>query len=420
MKKILMLSVLVAMASASATAQSIDDIDKMYNSKKYTDAKTAIDKYLSVEKNAASAEGWYYKAKIYNAISYDTSLPKSDIYNLKSTAFDAFKKTQQFDTKDVRLKLEGYKSYLDLYYGMYDLAATEFNRKDYEGSFNSFKRAGEVKDYILSKNYAFTEAKLAPFDTALVLNTAVAATQAKKMDESLKYYNQLADKNLTGPDYIQVYAFLLDNYSKSKDTVNFNRVITKARSLYPGDPYWDETEIAMIPRGGDKTALYAKYDELLAKNPDNYGMAYNYAVEYYNSLYGNDVKPKDQAAAKAKLTQILKIAVKNDKGIDGTVIMANHLYNVAADYSSAASLIKGTKPEDIKKKAELKRLAMASMDETIPYAQAALKYLNEQPKLKAQQQSNQKIMIDYLIDIYGMKADKAKVAEYQKQKSALK
>ena len=149
-------------------------------------------------------------------------------------------------------------------------------------------------------------------------------------------------------------------------------------------------------------------------------MAYNYAVEYYNSLYGNDVKPKDQAAAKAKLTQILKIAVKNDKGIDGTVIMANHLYNVAADYSSAASLIKGTKPEDIKKKAELKRLAMASMDETIPYAQAALKYLNEQPKLKAQQQSNQKIMIDYLIDIYGMKADKAKVAEYQKQKSALK
>ena len=420
MKKFLMLSVLVVLATASAFAQSIDDIDKLYNKQKYKEARESVDKYLAVEKNASNADGWYYKAKIYNALSYDSTLAKAEVYDLKSAAFDAFKKNQVLDTKDIRLKLEGYKSYLDLYYGMYDLAANQFNKKDFESSLNSFKKAGDIKDYILSKNYVYTEATLAPFDTSLVLNTAVAATQAKKMDDAVMYYNKLADKSVAGPDYIQVYAFLLDDYAKAKDMTNFNRIITKARSLYPTDPYWDETEIAMIDRSTDKTALYAKYDELMAKNPDNYSLGYNYAVEYYNSLYGNDVKPKDEAAAKAKLTTILKSTIKNDKGIDATVIMANHLYNVAADYSSAASLIKGTKPEDIKKKAELKKQAMTYMDETIPYAQAALKYLSEQPKLKPQQQSNQKIMADYLIDIYGMKNDKAKVAEYEKLKATFK
>ena len=418
MKKFLMLASLFAF-TAPVFSQTIDDIDKMVILQQYPKAKTSIDAFMADPKNANKADGWYYKGRIYNSLSYDSTLPKADAYNLKTTAYEAFLKAQTLDAKDTRLKTENYQSYLDLYYGFYDLGAQQFNKKDFNSSFNAFKKALDIRDYMTSKNYSYPDAKLPAFDTALVLNTAVAATQAKMIPEAVTYYTKIVDANVGGPGYEEIYGFLVENYAKKKDVANFNATISKARAKYPNDPYWDELELSMIPKDADKTALFAKYDELIARNPDNYGLSYNASVEYYNSLYGNDARPKDLDAAKARLTSLLKGAIKNDKGIDATVLLTNHLYNVAADYSSAASMIKGTKPEDVKKKNELKKQANAAMDEAIPYADAAMKWYAAQPTLKASQKANRSVVIGYLIDMYGVKGDKVKVAEYEKQKAAL-
>lgn len=419
MTKIFMLSMLFAF-TVPVFAQSIDDINKLVLTQQYAKAKTSIDQYLSDPKNAAKGDGWYYKGRIYNALSFDSTLPKSQVYELKSTAYDAFLKSQSLDAKDVRFKDEDYRSYLDLYFGMYDLGVVNFNKKDFDASFNSFKKAGDIKDYIISKKYTYKETTLQPFDTSLVLNTAIAAAQSKKEDQAAIYYQKLVDAGVTGDGYQEVYQTLADYYLKSKDQARLDALITKAKATYPNSDYWDELSISAITRDpNDKTPLYAKYDELLAKNPNSYLLAYNYAVEYYNSLYGKDAKPKDIPAAQQKLTDVLKTAIKNDKGIDATVLMTNHLYNIAADYSSDASMAKGTKPEDVKKKAELKKQANAKMDEMIPYAESALKYFSAQPTLKPIQKANQKIIVGYLVDVYGMKNDPKKVAEYQKINASL-
>ncbi len=419
MKKIFILMLMLFSASF-VFAQSLDDIGEMMNKKDFTGAKNAIDKYLSDPKNASKADGWYFKGRIYNSLSYEKSTPENTLYDLKVAAYDAFKKYQQIETAEMnRMKLENYASYLDLYFSFYDLGANLFNNKSYDAAYSAFKKALEVEDYILAKKYVYTQATLHPLDTALILNTAIAATQAKKDDESVQYYRKLTDANIAGTGYREVYEYLLDYYYKKSDIGAAKEILAKAKKAYPADnDIWLQIEIDNIAKSGDQAALFAKYEEIIANDPSNFTQAYNYAVEIYNTLYGKDAKPDD--ARKERLTAVLKGAIANDKGIDATVLMANHLYNVAADYSTAASVIKGTKPDDVKKKNELKALSNKKMDECIVYSENAVKYFDGKTDLKPMQVANYKIVLGYLADIYNLKGDKKKADEYEKKKASIK
>ena len=91
--------------------------------------------------------------------------------------------------------------------------------------------------------------------------------------------------------------------------------------------------------------------------------------------------------------------------------MARHLYADAANYDDEIKLTK-----DAKKKAELKAKLVQEMNECIPYAEAAIKYFSQQPKLKMSQKTNYKSMLDYLVQIYLAKGDAKRSAEYDKKK----
>jgi len=416
MKKVSLLSLLI-FCSFFVKAQTLDDVNSLMDKKQYKSAKDAIDKYMADPKNAGKPDGWYYKGRVYNAYSYDSSLSKKDVYDLKLQSFDAFKKYQQLDDKDLRMKVEQYQSYLDLYFGYYDLGASQFNTKDFAGAYESFKKALDVKDYILGKQYIYTLAKVYALDTALVLNTAIAATQAKNLDDALGYYRKLTDANVAGKGYEEVYEYLADYYAKKEDAANLQAIIDKGKRFYPQNGFWSELELRQVSAKGDKPALFAKYEELIAKDPGNFQLGYNYSIEMYNNLYGKDaIKVTD--AARDKLTATLKSAIANDKGIDATMLMSNHLFNVAADYSSQASLIKSTKPEDVKKKNELKANSIRVMNETIPYADAAVKFFESAGTLRPVQKANYKIVLGYLSDIYNAKGDAKKAAEYDKKRMA--
>lgn len=413
MKKISIL-LLLAFFSMAGFAQSLDDIRDQLNKKDYAGAKTAIDKYLSDEKKASSPEAWYLKGRAYNSLSAEKSTPESDVYNLKSVAFDAFKKTQQLDPKDVYLKLENYGSYLDLYFNLYDLGANLFNAKNYEGAYNAFKKSLDVESYILSKQYVYTQATLHPLDTALVLNAAVAATQAKKTDEAVTYYRKLTDGNVAGDGYKEVYEFLVEYYNTKDDATALADVLAKAKKFYPTNNYWNQVELDKISQKGDKAALFAKYEEMIAKDPTNFALGYNYAVELYNKNYGADAKGDE--ASKEKLTNVLKAVIPNDQGIDATVLMANHTYNMASDAVAAKNLVKG----DVKKKAELTAISNKKMDECISYSEQVVKYYEGKTDLKPKHVANYKIVLGYLSDIYNLKGDAKKSAEYDKKRSLVK
>ncbi len=421
MKKLCFFS-FVLFVAASAGAQSLDDIGKLMEKNKYDAAKVSIEKYIADPKNVASAEAWYYKGRIYNSLSKDSTVAKLDAYNYKQTAFDAFKKNQQLDKLDLRMKSEFFKSYLDLYLGFYDLGAQNFNLKNYPAAYNAFSKSQDMENFILSKNYLYDEIKLNKLDTALVMNIAASALQASDTLNAVINYRRITDAGITGLDYERVYEYLARYYLDKKDNSNAQMILTKAKTAYPTNNFWNALEVEQISKSGDIKALLARYDELYNKDPRNFANSYNYAVEMYNSLWANDNKSPDTTLF-LKLTTVLRSAIAVDESMDATMLLNNHLFNVAADYSNKAALIKVTKitkPDELKKKKDLNASSISYMNELIPYGESMIKFLSAKTTLTTKQKINYKQVANYLSDAYRVKGDLKKSAEYDKITDSIK
>lgn len=420
MKKLLIIT-FCAFGFYTSSAQTVDEVAKAINNKDYAGAKAKIDAVLANPKNVEKAEAWYFKGRAYNSYSYEPNVSKTEAYQLKTDAFEAFKKYQQLDPKDVRLKLENYQSYLDLYLGYFDIGAQEFNAKNFENSFNAFKTALDIKDFIMQRNYTYDAITFAALDTSLVLNTAIAAMQAKKDVDAMKYYKMLTDAEVGGPNYLDIYLFLAERFKEEKNETALNEIIAKGKKLYPENPYWNQLEIDKVRESGDRSALYAQYDAALLEKPNDFVTNYNYAIELFNAIYGQEEKPKDIPAAKEKITRLLKAAATADEGIEATTLMANHYYNMAADESDELNKMKGTKPDEIAARKAKKDKMMQYLTETIPYAEAVLAYYDKQTEpLTGGQKGNYRIMLNHLSDIYSSKGDEKKAAEYDARKAKLR
>lgn len=411
--------VALCLGSFGVKAQSLDDINKLLDQKKFADAKAAMDKHMADPKNIAKSDAWYYKGRVYNSYSYDQSVPLPEKYTLKSDAFDAFKKTQELDSKDIRLKVEGYGSYFDLYLSLYDLGAQSFNAKDFDNAFNSFKKALDVESFILSKGYTHDQVKLNALDTGLVLNTAITAMQAKKEDQAIEFYQKLVNANVSDKQYQEVYEYLVDYYNKKGDMANMRPILDKAKRFYPQSEYWTDVEMENVRKAGDKAALFAKYEELIAQNPTNFLLSYNYAIDLFNNLYVGDSKPADIDAAKDKLTAALKAAIANDKGIDATVLLTKHLYNVSSDLSIEVNKVKGTKPEDVKKKADLTAKTKAAMTDFLTAGDKVAAYYDAQATLKPIEKAKYKELLTNMSEVYTYLKDTKKAADIDKKRATL-
>jgi hypothetical protein len=417
MKKILSAGFLLCF-SLLGFAQSIDDIKDYIGKNQFDKAKDAIDKYMAVEKNAKKAEGWYYKGYIYNALSKDEKYAALSA-DPKTEAFNAFKKCYELDNKNIMLLGENFVSFFDLYNGFFDLGAKHFNAKNYADAFTSFRNAENIQQYIYKNDFSYNNFKFSALDTSLVLNTAVAARNAKKIDEAVIYYQKLAEAGLAGPDNLEMYQFLVNYYMDKKDEANTQKYLALGRNLYPENDYWIEVELDRVPEG-DKAALFAKYDEVIAKYPNKYVLYYNYSVEMYNMLYTGDNKPANAEEMRGKLGAMLKKASELKPGSgDADLLMARHLYNWSYDLSDEIKRNKGTKPEDQKKRTELRNQLNQKLDQAIPFAEAAIKHYEAMPKLKAIDKANFKTAADILLQIYEQKKDDAKIKYYTDKVNAI-
>ncbi|RYD73253.1 MAG: hypothetical protein EOP53_20450, partial [Sphingobacteriales bacterium] len=402
MKKAYALIMSVAITCA-AWAQSLEDVNARMEKGDMQGAKAAIDKFMENPKKAKDADGWYFKARVYNQLSHDKSLDLNTRKELKDQAYEAFKTNQTLDPKEMRLKLETYQSYLDLYFGYYDLGATFYNEKNYSAAYDAFMKAHEVKDFILAKNYTYTQAKLYPLDTALVMNIGLSANLDKKEDVGMPYYRKLADHNVSGKDYEGIYEVLVNYYSNKGDSVNLKQILTKAKKLYPSNAFIADFEMKQLSKTGDKSALFAKYEEMIAADPKNYPVLYNYSVEMFNAIYVADEKPANEKQLKDRLTKVLEMAIPLDKEIDATILMSNHLFNAAADNQTAAALITGKSADDLKKKKELNDEALKYMNAFIPYGEKIIAYLDALPSLKGSQKANRINTLTNLSEVYSVK-----------------
>jgi hypothetical protein len=420
MKKYL-LAIALLVAFYAVQSQDLKSISINVTLKKFDDAKNDVDKFLGVEKNAAKPEGWYYKAFIYNAVARDPKKTVAESKPLNTDAFVALKKYAQIDAKAPLTKEEKNSTLFNIYYSFYDLGIKMYNSKNFEESYDLFKTSLDVHDYgIANKLEGPNGLKFAIHDTDLVWNLAVLANELKKKDEALVYYKKIADANLGDEKYANAYDELVKKYKNEKNAELFAKYVAAAKKYFPVDiPYWENKEIEFALSGLENEALLNKYEELTKVLPNNYIVFYNYAVEIDKFLGTDAAKGKDAAtvaAYKIKIEDLFKKAVSIKPNIEGNLQLANLYYSKTYDLQERAAKIKGTKPTELKVKADLNAAVKASMSQAIPFAEEAVKLLAALKEYKFSDKANYKLALEILSNAYKMSGNTAKFAEIEKKK----
>ncbi|HYE53450.1 MAG TPA: tetratricopeptide repeat protein [Chitinophagaceae bacterium] len=409
--KRMLFSSLLALVATGLFAQKVDKAKDLLKAGKLAEARAEIDAFLAQEKNQKNADAWYTKAKIYGAMATDEKT-KGLVPDPRMESFQALKKYTEVDDKMlITLQIDGYKPINDIYTGYYQDGANSFNAKDYEKSYAGFKNAIEVSKFMTEKGWINLK-----LDTNSVLYAGVSAEKLNKPDEAAIYYGQLAENKIKGEGFVEIYKWVANHHYEKKDIAAAQKYIDLGKEVYPSDPFWASLELDMTRESGDKNALFSKYEQTIASNPDNHLYRYNYAVELYQHGYNVDStkRPANSAELIGKAAASVKEALRIKPDYARAQLFAGQIsYNQGVDILNGAKAIKGTKPEEVKKKADLRAEAVKKFDEAIPYFLEVEKLLEPQGKLKMEDKSDLKEAYDLLITIYDQKGMKDKVKEYE-------
>ena len=413
------LTALVVIASLSAMAQDLDELRDAAGKKQWVKAKDGIEKYLSNEKNAKKGSGWFLKAQIYNGIARDSAVA-SQFPNAREEAFTAYKKYLEVDPKGNEGIINQHSPLFDIAFGYQEQATMDFNTKKFEGAMDNFQKAENVENYIVDKGFSYGSFSFPAYDTQLYLNIAASAINAKRDEVAVKYYQKIADKKIKEENYDEIYRYLVDYFDRKGDVPNRDKYLAIGKEMYPKDDYWCEVGLQAVE--DDKKKLFAKYEELLASGCDNYVTRYNYSVEMYNYADVADPAPQDKAAVQKKLEEVLKKALQQNKeGLEAQMLMNRHFFSMIKDLDDQYEAIKGTKPDDIKKKNEITAQINKVYEDAYPSMMAAFDLLVARSKagdLKASEKGQYKIVTNMLTEYWTSKKNKDKVKEFDDKSKA--
>lgn len=410
--------------------QDLKKANSYVNDKKYEKAKTEIDGILA--KDPTNSEALYLKSKVYAAMA-DSSAFKSlfsgDPYQ---EAFDAFKKALG-DSANNKVKLmvikDNYQPIFQVYAGYFgeaanafNAAATSNNKPDTAGfakAMELFIKANNVGQYIAENKWA----TIGQVDTTLVLNIGKAALNAKKDDTARKYFKEIADAHITGlhndptdPSYELPYQWLTLDYKQSGDSANMVKYANLGSQLFPKDDYFDLVQMDYFREKEDHPALFKKYEDLTARNPDSVRYHLNYATEIFSYLYNSDegtvINNKEELLNTLK-SQLDKAIALEPNNPSVNLLYAQFYYNQGIVTLDEASKIKGAKltADQQKKRSDLNSSGQNYLKQAIPYAEKAMTTLEE--GFKKSEKSRYKSVVNILENIYQSLGDKAKLKTYQ-------
>jgi hypothetical protein len=172
----------------------------------------------------------------------------------------------------------------------------------------------------------------------------------------------------------------------------------------------------MAKEGGNKDSLFKKYEDIISRYPENHLFKYDYAYELYKYAYDTSLakRPANSPALIQKALDNVNAVIKTKPDYAQAQLFAGQIiFNQGVDILAESKKIKGTKPEDTKKKSDLKADAMKKFDEAAPYFLEVDKILGKQGKLKMDDKTALKEAYDLLITIYDQKSAKDKVKEFE-------
>jgi len=339
---------------------------------------------------------------------------KGSVPDALSQSFEAMKKYVQTDDKMLfSLMQEQYKPVTDIYTSYFQAGAANYNAGKFGDASTDFKGAIETLDYMQKKGWV-----KATMDTNSIFYAGICAEKANKRDEAVLYYQTIADSGITkigGNDMTEIYKWVVDYYNQKKDKANTAKYLAIGEKVFPNDLFWPDTELEIARKGGNKDTLFATYESILKKFPNNHLFNYNYGLETYqyatDTSSGKRPANSDELVKRAQQSLNKSLEIKPDYP-QAALVLGQIAYNAGVDFTQAAKAVKGTKPEDVKKRTDLRAQAAKKFDEALPYFEKVDQNLGTKGKLKQEDKSVLKDAYDLMITIYEQKNVKDKAAAY--------
>ncbi len=258
---------------------------------KLKNAKESIDKASANAKTATLPQTYALRAAIYTSLAVSDTVTTTATADF-ATAKEALLKAKETDTKNENKNLIDHAS-LELAQYHLNMGVKEFQDKKYDEAYKSFDAARQI----------------IPDDTTAIINTAIAATNAKNYPASIANYNKLLTTNYSKK--LDVYNDLPTLYMANKDTAGAIKSVDEALVKYPNNADLRKTEIIISLQSGQQNNLIAKIEAAIKNEPDNKSLYYYEGLTYSQiaEAASKDLKKAQKAASKAPAKPGVKPAV---------------------------------------------------------------------------------------------------------------
>ncbi|MGV3528792.1 MAG: tetratricopeptide repeat protein [Flavisolibacter sp.] len=443
MRKILMIASLALFSFSALHAQKVKDVQEKFQKGKYDEAKEKIDELLNDPKNQSLPEAWYWKGKVYTELAQADS-NNTLSYDAAHEAFEAYKKYQELDQKNLMMALEQNVGFFILQQVYAGKGQVYWNQKEYDKAYENFRKALEVEKYVKSKDFSYNNYSFPEVDTVLVRYTAAAAYSAKKEDEAMPYFEKLADAKIAESDYRDIYGLLVRYHNRKGNADKADKYLEIGKELFPDNDYWLSVEIADIAYQekelvdslrsllsssdsvqqenihGQLDSLNkiiankteSQYVQILEKNPKNAPIALDYAILLRNKALIWDRKPTDYQSRKSAYAKAINSAVTLDSNSALASFLLSEYYSInSADLEEEYRMTK-----DPVKKKELAVAIEKEYENLLSTSLTAYRIYDENlAELKIQDKANFRRVINQLLDYYTRKKNTERVNFYQEK-----
>lgn len=411
MKKIV-LTLTLAFCIVYLNAQDEAVIQLYVAQKQWEKAKDEVDKWISnpklKDKNKATANLW--KLTVYGQLYADSSLSLK-YPNAADEAMAAFNNYRAIDPTLKQMKEQNFAGGLgNLYSGSFEKGRNYFQNKDWQNAFKYFSQAERLGEFLLTNKLSSNTASI---DTVTVLYTGYSAQNSQQTDSAAKYYSMLADISVAGPDYEDIYKYLVQYYSDKKDDANFKKYLAQAKQLYPKNTsVWTQYEMGNMTANADLPKLLSQYQQDVAAgnmNEDKYaGYAEAFATTDKSQLDKLDSTQKSALKLAAAQAFSKAFDLNNSNGLYAfnTGVIYYSLYGELDDRYNAN---RGESAALKAKRAEIGKQEKSYADTSALWLEKAYTILKaKQDRTKSETVSLNR-SVDYMANIYYWERDQTKV-----------
>lgn len=428
MKKLLILSLLFV--TQSLLAQDFDKVKTELLLGKVDDAKADYDKILSKKANlATTAAAFYWKSKIYSAYHKD-AVKYPNAYNELKNALDEYIKA---DASLQLAKDNGQEPFFDVYIRSFKGGVDSFNIKNWKGASAHFSNAVKYSDIIFTQGWASSKQK---FDTTAIIYAGYSNQNAGNIDETLNFYQRLADNKVNNPELADAYRYILIQLTNKKDKTNFDKYLAMSNAAYPNES-WVEYGTDYIDKNLNMDEKVAMFDQLMAGGKISEIECQMFGDMFMSGKSAEGVSQVNSEKYIGKAAEAYKKAyAMNDKNFAAAFNVGISYYNQftvldekVADNIKALQAINANKPaapKDPKKKAAFDAFYKAQQDSVrkintgleapikekvdgaIEWIDKAYNIIKNKEKLERGEKNVASRSVDFLATLYAYKRDKAR------------